>query len=102
MPNPNRAALEQLAKSLLARFARVLLWEPVESLRSFIEVLTPCIANKMEPELARARRKGRVEDLGKRTYRWLERSFWEDIRSYPDDPLDKRTLRSKSSSTQLQ
>lgn len=97
MPEPNRATLEQLAKSWLVRFAYALLWQPKESLRSFIEVLAPCIANKMEPELARARRKGRVEQLAKRAYRWLEESFWEDIRSYPDpdDPLDKRTLRLK-------
>jgi hypothetical protein len=95
MPEPDRTALEQLAKSWLAIFARVPLWEPVESLRSFIEVLSPCIVNKMEPELASAQRKGRVEDLKKRAYRWLYESFWEDMRSYPDDPLDKRTLRLK-------
>jgi hypothetical protein len=95
MSEPNRAALEQFARRLLARFARHLLWEPDESLRSFIEVLSPCIVNKMEPELASARRKGRVEELGKRAYRWLEESLWEDMRSYPDDPLDKRTLRLK-------
>jgi hypothetical protein len=95
VPETNRELLEQLTRGWLARFARLLLWEPIESLRSFVEVLTPCIVNKMEPELARALRKGRVEDLGKRAYRWLERSFWEDISRYPDDPLDKRTLRLK-------
>jgi hypothetical protein len=95
MPNTNRSALEQLARGWLARFARLLLWEPIESLRSFVEVLTPCIVNKMEPELANALRKNRVEDLEKRAFRWLERSFWRDIRNHPDDPLDKRTLRLK-------
>ena len=95
MPETNRAALEQLARSWLAIFARALLWEPIESHRSFIEVLSPCIANKMEPELRSALRKGRVEDLKKRAYRWLERSFWEDISNYPDDEMDKRTLRLK-------
>jgi hypothetical protein len=95
MSNPNRSALEQLVRNWLARFARLLLWEQVESVRSFIEVLTPCIANKMEPELASALRKGRVEHLEKRAFRWLERSFWEDLRHYPDDPLDKRILRLK-------
>jgi hypothetical protein len=91
----NRSALEQLAREWLARFARLLLWEPIESIRSFVEVLTPCIVNKMEPELASALRKNRVEDLEKRAFRWLERSFWQDISNYPDDPLDKRTLRLK-------
>src|SRR5262249_42349810 len=95
MSDPNRTALEQFAKSCLARFARLLLWEPVESLRSFIEILSVCIVNKMEPELASALRKGRVEELEKRAYRWLERSFWEDISRYPDDLLDKRILRLK-------
>jgi hypothetical protein len=95
MSSPNRSALEQLAKSWLGRFARLLPWERVESLRSFVEVLTPCIVNKMEPELASALRKNRVEDLEKRAFRWLERSFWEDLRHYPDNPLDKRSLRLK-------
>jgi hypothetical protein len=95
MPNPNRTALEEFVRSCLARFARLLLWEPVESLRLFIEALSPCIVNKMEPELASALRKGRVEDLEKRAFRWLERSFWQDISNYPDDPLDKRILRLK-------
>ena len=93
MPNPNRTALEQFVRSCLARFARLLLWESVESLRSFIEVLSPCIVNKMESELASALRKGRVEDLEKHAFRWLERSFSQDISNYPDDPLDKRILR---------
>ena len=96
MANPDRAALEQFVRSLLARFARLLLWESTESLRSFIEVLTPCIVNKMEPELAGALRKGRAVDLEKRAFRWLERSFWQDISNYPDDPLDRRTLRLKT------
>jgi hypothetical protein len=95
MPDPNRAALEQLTRSWLSRFARLLLWEPVESRRSFIEVLSPCIVKKMEPELASALRKNRVGGLEKRAFRWLERSFWEDLRHYPDDPIDKRILRLK-------
>ena len=49
----------------------------------------------MEPELPNALRKGRVDDLGKRAFRWLETSFWEDIIHHPDDPLDKRILRLK-------
>src|SRR5262245_46312333 len=93
MLNPNRSALEEFVRRSLATFARLLLWEPVESLRSFIEVITPCIVNKMEPELPDALRKGRVEDLRRRTLRWLERSFWDDMIHHPDDPLDKRTLR---------
>src|SRR5262245_48329064 len=95
MSNQNRPVLEQLVRSWLARFARLLSWEPIESLRSFIEVLLTCIVNKMEPELAGASRKGRLDDLEKRTFRWLERSFWEDRRRYPDDPLDQRILRLK-------
>jgi hypothetical protein len=91
MPNTQRTALEQFARGQLVTFARLLSWEPIESLRSFVEVLTPCFVNKMEPEL----RKDRFEDLEKRAIRWLERSFWEDIRHHPDDPLDKRTLRLK-------
>jgi len=93
MPNTNRDALEQLTRDWLKRFAHLQLWNSVESLRSFMEVLTPCIVNKMEPELPKALRKGRLEDLVKRAFRWLERSFWEDIIHYPDDSLDKRTLR---------
>jgi len=49
----------------------------------------------MEPELGNALRKNRVEDLEKRAFRWLERSFWRDIVDCPDDPLDKRTVRLK-------
>jgi hypothetical protein len=95
MPNTNRNALELLTRDWLKRFAHLLLWNSIESLRSFVEVLTPCIVNKMEPELPNALRKGRVEDLARRAFRWLERSFWEDIIQHPDDSLDKRTLRLK-------
>src|SRR5215470_13785311 len=87
--------LEELVKGWLARFARLLLGEPIESLRTFVEELTPCIVKKMKPELAEAQRRNRIEDLGKRAYRWLERSFWQDIREFPDDPLDIRTTRLK-------
>src|SRR6266436_7128836 len=93
MPDAKRKALEDLTREWLKKFAHLQLWNSVESLRSFVEVLTPCIVNKMEPELPNALRKGRVEDLGKRAFRWLERSFWGDIIHYPDDRLDKRTLR---------
>src|SRR5262249_4916266 len=95
MSNTNQSALEQVARGWLVKFARLASWEPVESLRTFVEVLNPCIVNKMEPELANALRKGRVEELEKRAFRWLERSFWQDIRDYPDDALEKRTLRLK-------
>ena len=93
MSNAYRRALTELVRGCLARFARLLLWEPVESLQSFVEVLTPCIVNKIEPELANAVRKDRIDDLEKRAFRWLERSFWQDISNYPDDPLDNRTVR---------
>jgi hypothetical protein len=76
MPDANRNALEELTRDWLKRFAHLQLWNSVESLRSFVEVLTPCIVNKMEPELSNALRKGRVEDLGLKTcetarYSWL-------------------------------
>jgi hypothetical protein len=69
--------------------------KPLESIKSFLEVLTPCVADKLENELPVSRRKNRVDDLEKGVFRWLERSFWNDISRYPDDPLDKRTLRLK-------
>jgi hypothetical protein len=73
----------------------LVLWEPVESLKSFVEVLSPCAVEKMENELPEAIRRNRLDDLEKRAFRWLEKSFWEDISHHPDDPLDKRTLRLK-------
>jgi len=53
------------------------------------------MVKKMEQELPGAMRKNRLDDLLKRAFRWMERSFWEDIRAYPEDPLDKRILRLK-------
>jgi hypothetical protein len=50
----------------------------------------------MELELPEAVRKSRVINLEKRAYRWLERSFWQDVTRHPDDPLDKRISRLKS------
>jgi hypothetical protein len=91
----HRPALETFSRKLLARFVALVLWEPPESLRSFIEIVSVCIVEKMEKELPGAIRKNRLDGLEKRAIRWLERSFWEDIRSHPDDPLDKRTLRLK-------
>jgi hypothetical protein len=90
-----RPALEAFCKRLLARLARLVLWEPVESLRSFVEILSPCLVGKLEKELLGAIRKNRLGDLEKRAFRWVEESFWGDIRQHPDDSLDKRTLRLK-------
>jgi hypothetical protein len=92
----DRSLLETQAKRWLARLVRLVAWgEPLESIKSFLEVLTPCVANKLEKELPESRLKNRVDNLEKRAFRWLERSFWNDISRHPGDPLDKRTLRLK-------
>jgi hypothetical protein len=94
-PDSYRPALEEFCKRLLARLARLVLWEPVESLRSFVEILSPCVVRKLEKELPGAIRKNRLGDLQKRALCWVEGSFWGDIRRRPDDSLDERTLRLK-------
>jgi len=96
MPNTiDRSLLETQVKRWLAHFLKLVLWEPVESMDSFLKVLVPTIVTKLVPEIPGALRKGRLDDLHKRTFRWIEKSFWDDIRKHPDDALDKRTLRLK-------
>ncbi len=96
MPNTiDRSPLEAQVKRWLAHFLKLVLWEPVKSMDSFLKILVPTIVTKLVPEIPGALRKGRLDDLHKRTFRWIEKSFWDDIRKHPDDALDKRTLRLK-------
>lgn len=91
----DKSLLETQVKKWLARFLRLVLWEPSESMKSFMEVLSPYIVSKLEREIPNALRKGRLDDLGKRAFRWIEELFWDDIRQHPNDVLNKRTLRLK-------
>ncbi len=96
MPNTiDRSLLDAKVKRWLAHFLKLVLWESVVSMESFLKILSPSIRRKLDREIPKASRKDRLDDLDKRAFRWIERTFWDDIRRFPDDSLDKRILRLK-------